>query len=148
MQDHPDSGALTSALRAGIASFLDSTNGVVKAGDLPAHVMKLLDTDEPAVQLSDVTMEKQRLKHRDLMDQDYAMLPELLANPAVVLQQDSNHVLLLRWSGRIWLGVVKATLDRSENYVQSFRVTNPKDLQTLLVRHALKYGNPEDLTGR
>jgi hypothetical protein len=136
-----------SALRAGIASFLESPSGAVKAGDLPVHVMRLLDTDISAVQLSDMTMEKQRLNHGDLTDQDYAVLPELLADPTVVLQQDTNHVLLLRRSGRIWLGVVKATLDRRQNFLQSFRITNAKDIQTLLVRHALKFGNADDLGG-
>jgi hypothetical protein len=43
--------------------------------------------------------------------------------------------------------VVKATLDRRQNFLQSFRITNAKDIQTLLVRHALKFGNADDLGG-
>ncbi len=87
IKEHFDSGDLMSALRAGIASFLESPSGAVKAGDLPVHVMRLLDTDISAVQLSDMTMEKQRLNHGDLTDQDYAVLPELLADPTVVLRR-------------------------------------------------------------
>lgn len=143
---HPDASAPMPDLKPAIAQFLAAPEGAIAVGDLPAHVMKILKTSEPKVLLSAGTMVKQDISHPDLVDKDYAVLPELLHNPTVVLRQDDNHVLLLRRSGHVWVGTVKATAKRDENYLQSLYKARAHSVRLLLKRHSLVFGDADDLS--
>ncbi len=95
--------------------------------------------------LSAQTMEKQKSRHPDLVPADYAVVPALIADPAAILKQDANHLLLLRRSGHIWVGVVKATRARDANYPQSLFRARPRNVRLLLSHHAVVFGRPEEL---
>jgi len=89
----PDETATLPQLRARIAAFLAEPSGSIEVGSLAAQVMRHLDTKIAQVRLSAQTVAKQRDHHPDLADADYALIPELLSDPTVVLEEGAQHVL-------------------------------------------------------
>jgi hypothetical protein len=79
-----------------------------------------------ATNVADVIMDaqfvtKQRHRRSQLPVLTYALIPTLLANPTIILDQGNRRIILLLRSGDVWSVAVKTTSDRRENYLLSFR---------------------------
>jgi len=119
--------------------------GEVEAGFLPHDVTEHLGSETSAVTLSGETMEKQLHHHPDLTAEDYAVIPEALANSDIVASQGGGRVLLFRHVGRWYRLALKATKDGRENYLVSFHRTKAGPARRILAKLRLLKGNLDDL---
>ncbi|GBQ15227.1 hypothetical protein CFR78_04265 [Komagataeibacter rhaeticus] len=119
--------------------------GTVEAGEIPAHVQNALGGGSRTVHMSGQTMEKQLERHPDLTDDDYRMVPQVLANPAVVAASRARHVMLLSHAGRLYRAIVKVTGDGKENWLQSFHRTNAVEGRRAIAKLLLISGSMDDL---
>lgn len=97
-----------------------------------------IDATTQVVRLSSDTYAKQQGEtdrskgHPELTLDDYRQLPGMGAAPDEVLQQGDDRLLLLRVDDDRWrVAVVKATADRSELYLTSFRWANARTVAQL-----------------
>ncbi len=84
-------------------------------------------------------------QHPAPADADYAVIPEVLSDPDAVLEGRVCHVLLLRRSGRIFVGVVKATRKRDNTYLVSLRIAKGKSLMHRIRTNRIVSGDASNL---
>lgn len=115
-------------------------------GEMP--VLRLMDEAADAIGakqrvavLSTDTMLKQLGNHADLGIEDYRMLPELGANPDVIVQDGENTVVVVRQGKKAYWAAVKATQTGESMFVTSFRRTHPSDVDALLKKGRMVYGD-------
>ncbi|MBX9881229.1 MAG: minor capsid protein [Sphingomonas sp.] len=107
---------------------------MVLAPDLQAAIaadtpIVLFSADSYRKQLGET---KRSRGHGELTIADYRRLPEVGAAPDLVLQEDDQRLLLFKLAEDDWLvAVIKATKDRRETYLQSYRHTNAADVARL-----------------
>jgi hypothetical protein len=126
-----------------IRRFLLRPDGHAEVGHLPADVAEAIGAKAREVRLSAETLVKQRRHHPELSEEEYLLLPRVLASPTVVLRDGPRNVVLLRRDGHIFHAVVKTTADGSENYLTSFRRTRLANIRTALRRGSVMRGNPQ-----
>lgn len=116
---------------------LDEPGTSVPVMVLPPDLQTAVTADTPVVLFSSDSYRKQRGEtdrstgHPDLTIADYRRLPEIGAAPDLVLQQDEQR-LLLKTADNQWLvATVKATRDRGELYLVSYRYARNADVARL-----------------
>lgn len=97
--------------------------------EVPSDIQSRLGTSAVAVYLSRYTVEKQR-KHPEITAQHYGRLQELLDGGERIYDKD-NHVAVVHIGDEPYVAVLKATRDRREVYLQSFRRTDQKNIKAL-----------------
>jgi len=126
-------------------TFAAFYNQPVEGMALP--VLRLHDTAARAVRakqlvasLSDETLIKNKANHPDLTLADYMTLPDLGEHPDVMVQDGENTVVLVRRGKKIYWGAIKATKSREGSFLTSFRLSHSRDVQQLLKRGKIIYG--------
>jgi hypothetical protein len=78
----------------------------------------LMGAQQRTVYLSAATMKKQELdaKHPDLSDQDYCLLPDIIAK-GEMFRADDQRLVFFRRNGLFYRAAVKTTADGRENYM-------------------------------
>ncbi len=122
---------------------LEEPGAAVPVMVLAPDVQAAIAADTPVVMFSSDSYRKQLGEtrrsrgHSELTIADYRRLPEIGATPDLVLQADDQRLLLFKLGDDDWLvAVVKATRDRRETYLQSYRHTNAADVARLQRRYA------------
>ena len=69
---------------------------------------------------------KNRIKHPELDINDYKLIPEIIANPAKIVE-DKEDVLLFKNNNKYYKVVIKTTINKNENYIKSFRLLSEKE---------------------
>lgn len=105
---------------------------------LGADLQAAIAADTPVVLFSSDSYRKQRGEtdrssgHPELTIADYRRLPEIGAAPDLVLQQDDQRLLLFKTADNQWLvATVKATANRGEVYLVSYRYARNADVARL-----------------
>lgn len=113
-------------------------DSVVKKKNFPVAVLdtenrKLLGTQKQTVFLSDDTLLKQVINRegQNFNASDYLNLQKVIEAPDSILDQNGNKLLFIKQKNKYYLAVIKATMDKSELFVDSFRSTNQKDIEKL-----------------
>lgn len=99
---------------------------------LPAEIAAAIGARNPVAVLSPESLEKNLREHKDLTPADYRNLPDVGADPTIVLQDKDRAVIVVRRGERSWLAAVKATSTGTATFVTSFRGTRRGDIQRLL----------------
>ena len=99
----------------------------VELGELREDIPAAIGAETGRVVLSPETLRKQLREHPELTAADYALIPRILASPDAVYNDKGQHAVLLRWEGKLWRLVVKATRSGRAVFVQSFRRGNRRD---------------------
>lgn len=117
---------------------LDEPGAMVPVMMLPPDLQAEIAAETPVVVLSADTYRKQLGEtqrsqgHPELTVVDYRRLPEIGAVPDLVLQQDDQRLLLFKTVDDKWLiATVKATRDRREIYLVSYRLAQDDDVARL-----------------
>jgi SPP1 gp7 family putative phage head morphogenesis protein len=90
--------------------------------------------------LSEETLLKNKLNHPELTLDDYRTLPDLGEHPDLIVQDGANTVVLVRRGEKIYWGALKATRSRESSFLTSFRLTHPNNVQFLLKKGKIIYG--------
>lgn len=97
------------------------------------HVV-VLSSDSYAKQLGDT---QRSGGHPEMTIADYRRLPSIGAQPDIVLQQDDTRLLITKADGdRYRVAAVKATADRQEMYLLSYRWASARTFAQLLAKFA------------
>ena len=113
-------------------------------GNFPVAVLDkqyraLLDAKTQAVYLSSQTLAKNRLKHPDLAIADYRLLPGIIAEAQLVIEEKGQYLLFVKRDEKLYYAVVKATSNRKELFLTSFRRTGERDLRDAMRKgHVIK----------
>lgn len=90
-------------------------------------MQKVLESDDRAVRLSDDNLKKNMTHHAEMTPEEYRHIPQMIAQPEVVLHSGENHILLLSRIGKqLYRLIVKKTLNRKENWLLSLEPTSEK----------------------
>ena len=112
--------------------------GHVNGGTLPSAVKKGLGTEADDIILSDDSLGKNR-KHRELTDEDYQALPEMVSAALLAVQDKPYHATLIsRWRDKMYRIVVKRSRSGTANFYQSFRRAKESEIRTLLNREGVQ----------
>ena len=109
-------------------------------GDWPVAAMEdaalksALGAKSGVVRLSGETAAKQTVRHPDLVSADYALVRRILDEGELFKVGRHHAIGFLQVDGKIWSAVVKATSDRSQNYLVSLHRGNRRNLQRVRVR--------------
>lgn len=110
-----------------IDHLIENPVGAVNAGTLPSEVQKVLESDDRTVRLSDDNLKKNMTHHAEMTTEEYRQIPQMIAQPEVVLHSGENHILLLSRIGKqLYRLIVKKTLNRKENWLLSLEPTSEK----------------------
>jgi len=110
-------------------------NGKTK-GNYPVAVIndqykKLLNVETKAVVISDESLQKNKLNHSDLTNEDYKNIPSIISGAQLIIKKGTENLLFVKRNGKYFAAVVKITQDRSRLFLTSFRRTNLKDINLL-----------------
>lgn len=101
---------------------------------LPPDVKKALGANTDAVIISRYTADKQA-KHPEITADSFAWLQELIDNGERIYDV-KNHVVVLQYREQPYLAVMKVTASGEYVFLQSFRRTDAKNIETLRARSA------------
>lgn len=119
----------------------DKAHGIIEAATAPKPLMDALETKSDSILLSDETLGKQRRHHPELTAEEYEAIPRMLAQPDAILDSGENHVLVMsQYKKLLYRLVVKATRDRTTNFLQSFHSVSFEDARRLLRSRRLLWG--------
>lgn len=141
----PEAADDLKAQQDAVAELLHHPVGMVDAGTMPDDLRKALGSDARSVKLSGATVEKQLERHKDLSLADYLHVPEVIANPQLVVRESATHMRLFRNVGRIYRVVIKRTQDGSENFVVSCHVSRPHSVRQAIAGLEIMQGSLDDL---
>ncbi|MBF0444826.1 MAG: head morphogenesis protein, partial [Magnetococcales bacterium] len=99
-------------------------------GVLSDDIAKAIKAKQPVVALSRDTLEKQLVRHPELTDKDYIMLPEVIEKGRLV-QHKGRNALLLYSNNQSYVVVVKSAETANEVYLSSFYRVNNKEAKRL-----------------
>lgn len=93
----------------------------------------LLGSKTRVVQLSDETLLKQLLNRtgQDIGLRDYWRVQDVLQSASTIIRDGATHLLFFKVAEKTYVAVVKATSDGQELFLQSFRLSDEKDLEKL-----------------
>ena len=76
---------------------------------------------------------KNIIKHPEISFEEYLYLDIILKNPdkIAISKTSNNSVLLLKHKEKYYQAVLKATIDKTENYLTSFRLLNETEFSKL-----------------
>jgi hypothetical protein len=131
-----------------IRQFVRKPESRVSVGRLAEAVRQTLGIQAEEALLSADTMAKQRREHPELTEQEYLLLPLILGAPDLVLQWEELRVALLRAGAHDLTAVVKATRDKQEAYVVSFRRTEAKDVRRMIRKGRVIAGDVKEWSRR
>ncbi|MEO0442814.1 MAG: phage minor head protein [Pseudomonadota bacterium] len=94
---------------------------------LDADLKHQLNVRQNAVLLSADTMSQQRKQYPDLTDDEYRLLPNVL-NQGAVISQGQEHGVFFQQDGQLYKAVVRATDDKENLTVTSFRQADSQEL--------------------
>lgn len=130
----PPKGEIAQAM----AHWLEAPEGNVPAGHATETMRKLLGTKQDGVLLSESTLEKQRVRHPDLVAEDYLRLPEILAKPARLLWGSGDTVIA--WGGPEERAIAVAVkgVGQDKNFVETVYPAWKKRVRAWLLRRSEK----------
>ena len=141
----PDVPKREQAQQDAIIKLLAHPVGMVDAGTLPGELRDALGSSTGNVKLSGATLVKQLGKHADLTPADYVHIPEVIANPQLVVRESATHLRMFRNVGRIYRVVVKRTRDGQENFVVSCHVSRPHSVRQAIAGLEIMRGSLDDV---
>lgn len=97
---------------------------------VPADLKAILSSSSDALLLSQSTAKKQYRKHPDISPDDYRRIQTMLQDGEVRSDRDA-HVGLIHEQGKWFYAVIKATKTGKAIYLQSFRRSNPSDVEEI-----------------
>jgi hypothetical protein len=110
-------------------------------GNIPVAVMdadtrKLMGAQQQTIYLSAETMSKQELdtKHPDLTDEDYCLLPDIIAKGEMFRADDQRLVFFKRGDKR-FRAAVKTTADGRENYMVHLQEIPERNYQSAVKKY-------------
>lgn len=92
-------------------------------GILDEQTKKLLKAEKQSVKFSLESFAKNIIKHSELSLQEYLLIPEIIENTqALLLLEDENKEKIFCYAkhGKYYKAVIKSTLNKQENFLQSF----------------------------
>ena len=128
-----DNARMNTANQREIAEFLAGKSGLpIVVATLPADIAERLDILARDVLLSRYTADKQK-KHPEITAESFSWLQDLL-NYGERLYDKKNHATVIFRKDKPYLVVLKATKNRLEVYLQSFRRSDDKNIESLKKR--------------
>lgn len=90
---------------------------------------KALDTSSQVVHLSGQTLVKQINNHPEITLDMYKTLPDVIDNAQMIINQKGEKLVCIEQDKKYYLAVIKATKNKKELYLTSFRMTNLEDIK-------------------
>jgi negative regulator of genetic competence, sporulation and motility len=89
----------------------------------------MLGTETDTIKFSLDSMIKNRINHPEINFNDYKKITDIISNPDKVAysKNNNNSIILFKNDDKYYMAVVKATADKKENYLTSFRNLTEKE---------------------
>ena len=122
-----------------VVDALREDPNAVQGEELPVAVLddelrSDFGTDSQVVRLSDDTLVKQIAKRPEMDATDYERVQSVIEAAQLIVKDKELHRTFIREEDKLYQAVVKATQDRSELYLVSYRRTNADDVQRVRER--------------
>ncbi len=134
---------IESLVKGQLPAWLEKPEGNFPVMRLRDEAVAAIGAKDPGALLSAETAVKNLRGHPELPAAEYARLPALGAEPQLIVQVADERIVLVQIGEAWYLAAVKATRDRAETYVTSFRKTNRDDVRSLVRRGQVIYGTFE-----
>lgn len=112
--------------------FTGKVCGTFPVAVLDKTYQEAIGAKTQAVQLSDQTMTKQIKSHPELELAEYQLIPDVVAEAQVIVQDGENTIAFTKRGDRLYHAVVKATRDGEELYLTSFRRTDMASVKRVM----------------
>jgi len=109
--------------------FESKVGGTFPVAVLDEPFRKAVGTTSQVVLLSEETLGKNRTAHPELALADYQRLPMAIGEATLIVEKEGQILVFVKREDKFYFSVVKATDDRAQNYLTSFRVTNLADVK-------------------
>ena len=108
-------------------------NSFYNIGVLSKKLQLILNTKTVLIKFSIDSIVKNIIKHPEISFEEYLYLDIILKNPdkIAISKTSNNSVLLLKHKEKYYQAVLKATIDKTENYLTSFRLLNETEFSKL-----------------
>jgi len=138
----PDLGTafVDAVVREQLPAWLENPEGKFPVMRLTDDAAQAIGAKDPVAVLSPENAKKNFRAHPELKAADYLRLPALGADPQLIVQVADERIVLMRLGEDWHLAAVKATQDRAETYVLSFRKTNRADVRAIVRRGKVIFG--------
>nr|WP_277875923.1 phage minor head protein [Acetobacter fallax] len=125
---------------------MDMPAGTVEAGTAPEPVTEALKVKTDSVKLSDDTLQKNRVHHREITDEEYGALPKMIAHPEAIVadRKPTSVVMISRREKRLYRIAIKRTQDGHELFLASFNGLSVSDAQRLARNRTMLWGSVPD----
>jgi len=112
--------------------------GILK-GNFPVAVLsdeykKLISSQTQVVRLSSPSLTKNKAIHPELNIADYQRLPYIIENAKLIIEKQEEILVFIEQEKKLYFAVIKATQNRDELFLTSFRLTNEKDAKREMQR--------------
>lgn len=107
----------------------NTLNSYYNIGKLNENQKKMLGTETDTIKFSLDSMIKNRINHPEINFNDYKKITDIISNPDKVAysKNNNNSIILFKNDDKYYMAVVKATADKKENYLTSFRNLTEKE---------------------
>ncbi len=114
--------------------FLAKPQGTYPVAAISETEKQLLGAKQNTVLLSSDTLKKQRAHHPELTDQEYQLIPDLIAHGRIIQMNDGQRMIYFSVADRLYKVVVKATQNKQALYLVTFYRTKEFEFERDLKR--------------
>ncbi|MBF0556605.1 MAG: hypothetical protein HQK96_18965, partial [Nitrospirae bacterium] len=112
-------------------AFYDGmTKGSFPVAVLSEEYKNSIGATSQVVLLSDESLAKNKANHPELTEEEYQQLPDIIADAQLIIEKNGQILVFINRGNQWYFAVVKATSDKSELYLTSFRRTNESDVKS------------------
>lgn len=108
--------------------------------DMPEEIAKAIGAKNNHVVFSADSAIKNKNHHQDLSEKDYSFLPKIGENPTIAIKDGTRTVVLVKQGESIYWAALKTTKTGAATFLTSFRKSNDSDVNRLLKKGDVIYG--------
>ncbi|MGQ0794536.1 MAG: phage head morphogenesis protein [Deltaproteobacteria bacterium] len=111
--------------------FEGKIGGEFPVAVLSPEYMKLIKSRSTVVYLSNETLLKNLTNHPDLSIGDYQIIPDIIQEAQLIVQDNDNTIVFLRINNRLYYGAIKTTRSGETNFLISLRFARESDIKSI-----------------
>ncbi|GAB0119471.1 phage head morphogenesis protein [Acidisoma sp. 7E03] len=121
-----------------VEQFIQAPSGAIVVGYVPLGVQQAARMSAPIVQLSADTVARQAQTHPEITSAEYRLLPQLIEQPSLVLDQGKGRLFLIQRAGVTYSALVRQ--HGAVATIGNFHRVRPSSLQRLLMHFTILWG--------
>lgn len=110
----------------------DYTKHYVIAGDLTPKIQNLLGSNTAELKVSFENLLKNQAKHPEIGFNMYSNITNYIANPLNQFARGNKLITFIKQDNKIYELVIKTTANKTENFFNSLRISDIKDIQSYI----------------